>query len=224
MMDIENPAERRPRAQQRRILACIPCRNGKLRCDRNLPCRNCRRGRGKTCAYVSRPEVAMSAGARQRSSASHPVVAADAEVIAPPGGQESQVVSRVIATPPRRPSNGQRWHSLSVADILLPSSSSLDTPTNPNVSSSEEHNRVQEPSTEIPTTNSVQPELTPIAHPLENLETPIQQIIYKTGYFSSSHWIHSFTLVSYYVYKYIYIYILTLRVTSCLMSSAGMIG
>ena len=46
--------------QQKRsriLLSCAPCRNSKLKCDREQPCGQClKKGRADACAYAPKPE------------------------------------------------------------------------------------------------------------------------------------------------------------------------
>lgn len=47
-------------AQQKRsriLLSCAPCRNSKLKCDREQPCSQCiKKGRAELCAYAPKPD------------------------------------------------------------------------------------------------------------------------------------------------------------------------
>lgn len=47
----------RHQKRSRVLLSCAPCRMSKLKCDRDVPCRNClKKGRVDLCTYVPRPQ------------------------------------------------------------------------------------------------------------------------------------------------------------------------
>ncbi|KAJ3496859.1 hypothetical protein NLG97_g2338 [Lecanicillium saksenae] len=45
-----------PQKRSRVLLSCAPCRNSKLKCDRNQPCSQCaKKDRPEACVYAPKP-------------------------------------------------------------------------------------------------------------------------------------------------------------------------
>lgn len=59
-MDDNQTQPIRTHTRRRRTLVCEPCRQSKLRCDRNHPCSNCLRSKNKSCSYLRPPAQQQS--------------------------------------------------------------------------------------------------------------------------------------------------------------------
>jgi hypothetical protein len=55
-----------PRKRRRPALSCFECRRRKIKCDRNLPCSNCRQSKRVTCTYKDSHSTAVDRHAAPR--------------------------------------------------------------------------------------------------------------------------------------------------------------
>lgn len=186
------------KTRHRRAIACLRCRQRKLRCDRQQPCRNCTRSRDShtVCSYattslssvVSKVQAAhlsapddtlpdtgvYSQSITNRGSRIGPEIA----IVPNPRPQDS-------LSPTQDPQEDQQWVSTSVADLLvdvMPSMAMQESQTCPDSTAERgNHERVTEQSG--------------ISCLFQDLTNPISALMVKTRFFSPSSWIYSIFLV-----------------------------
>ncbi|KAH8821978.1 hypothetical protein F5884DRAFT_659995 [Xylogone sp. PMI_703] len=138
-MDYAVPQEQRPRPAKSKALNCLNCRLQKLRCDRHVPCNNCRRSnRSDFCRkHPAHAPPRDTIGRGQRASGGTPVrhsvnllsPASEQEITAPFVDDSSRQAPRTGAATHERVSNGHRLTQDNIAPRSSPSKeSSLAAP------------------------------------------------------------------------------------------------
>lgn len=195
-MDGRSPDAGGTRARPGRALACSSCRQKKLRCDRQQPCRSCMRSKDKRniCSYATAPSL----GSRHNTLASRlpDFTRSTPAVDVPPSGAEENITVGSTAEivhllpqhslpSPQEQRNSQSWHTTNWGNVLAANPSvtvSVPTQSEQNLAESDvNQDRVRV--------------RTGFSKLLGDLSNPISAAMIKTRYLSPSGWLYSILLV-----------------------------
>lgn len=206
--------------RRRRTLVCEPCRQSKLRCDRNHPCSNCLRSKTKSCSYLHPPpqqrsgpaEIPPRQAPRSRSTAeveesvrsrTPPARALVSSSLAVPTADSADPAeSRDVGEPRGRSSATQgTWHSSSTLGSLLiggPSDNDTGVSTSSgDASGLREPTRCNAEGQEPPSGELISADgLKEYSLSMQRSPRPIKCVMVKDRYFGQTHWLHSAVLVS----------------------------
>lgn len=201
--------------RRRRTLVCEPCRQSKLRCDRNLPCSNCLRSKTKSCSYLPPPAQRQS-GPAEIPPRQEPRSVSTAEVeqsnslvpssltvpTSDPADPADPAESRDVGGPRGRSSAMQgTWHSSSTLGSVFIGGPS-DNDTGVSTSSGDASGRRK------PTSGSAEGQEPPLGEfvsadglkeyliSMQRSPHPIKCVMVKDRYVGQTHWLHSAVLVS----------------------------
>lgn len=222
MNDNQTPPMQRHN-RRRRTLVCEPCRQSKLRCDRNHPCSNCLRSKTKSCSYIHPPAQQQSGPAEmpprraarsvstaeveQSGRSSRPV----AQALAPssiavatsdPADPADPAETRDVRDPGGRSSATQgTWHSSSTLGSLFIGGPS-DNETGVSTTSRDASGLRK------PTGGNTEDQEPPLGEfisadglkeyliSMQRSPHPVKCVMVKDRYVGQSHWLHSAVLVS----------------------------